>query len=99
MPSELKAAEHSKQEQKAEAEYQKIVNGIRDLITKHGPMFKRRIADKYGGPNNVLKASNKKVRDAITRAVEEGDLIGRTRMDRQGEVIEVPQPHLVDECA
>jgi len=89
-PRELKPIKQAKQHQRAQVEYAELVRRIADLIERKGPMPKRRIEDDYGGTTNVLKAGQRKVRDTITRALDEGDLVVQATEDRR-EVIGVPE--------
>ncbi|PAU81047.1 hypothetical protein CK501_05650 [Halovibrio salipaludis] len=82
VPSELQPAKEQKKDKKADAEYQRILAGIVSLVRKHGPMSRKKIEQDYGGQSNILKAGEKSVRNAMTRAVEQGDLILIQRFDR-----------------
>lgn len=77
VPAELKPTKATNRERKADAEYHELMRRIAKLIEDKGPMPKRRIADDWGGTTNTLKAGQKKVRDTIQRAIEEGHLVNR----------------------
>lgn len=96
--SDLKPEKEAKGARKSEVEYQELVRRISELIEKKGPMAKRRIEDEYGGSTNILKAGQKKVRNTITRAIEEGLLVRMKRFDGQ-ENIGVPEINQTERAA
>ena len=96
--SDLKPEKEEKRARKSEVEYQELVRRISELIEKKGPMAKRRIEDEYGGSTNILKAGQKKVRNTITRAIEEGLLVRMKRFDGQ-ENIGVPEINQTERAA
>ncbi|WP_077243490.1 AAA family ATPase [Thioalkalivibrio halophilus] len=89
VPAELKPTKATTRERKADAEYHELMRRIAKLIDEKGPMPKRRIADDWGGTTNTLKAGQKKVRDTIQRAIEEGHLV--TRVEDSKELVGLPE--------
>lgn len=89
VPAELKPTKATNRERKADAEYHELMRRIAKLIDDKGPMPKRRIADDWGGTTNTLKAGQKKVRDTIQRAIEEGHLV--TRVEDGANLVGLPE--------
>lgn len=89
----LKPQKLANKERKADAEYQEVVRRITKLLQDKGAMPKRRIEDEWGGTTNVLKAGQKRVRDTIHRALDEGHLVVQTTHEGK-EVIGVPDTWL-----
>lgn len=94
IPSEMRPAKTEAKERKADAEYGELVRRIIDLLKRKGAMPKRRIEDDYGGTTNILKAGQKKVRDTIHRALDEGHLVTTTDPESKTDCIGVPQGNL-----
>ena len=91
VPVELQEQADEMKQKRSDVEYGELVRRIRDLIARHGPMSKRRIEDHYGGTTNVLKAGQRKVRDTITRALDEGALVTRTCPESRADLIADPK--------
>ena len=94
VPTELKESKTEEKERKADQEHRDIVRRVIELIENKGPMARRRIEDNYGGTTGVLKASQRKVRGSIIRAIEEGHLITTTDPETRADLVTLPAGNL-----
>ena len=90
-PTRLYSEKEDKHQQKRDARYQSILDGVVGLIRRHGPMTAYHIRREYGGSTGVLSADDKSVRAALKRAVEEQALIEVGEPGRRGRVLELPK--------
>lgn len=80
-------SDHVSREERAQEEYSSLLTRIRALLEEKGPLAVRDIEGLYAGLNRRLKASDKSVRKAIRRALDEGDLI--EKVDGRRKLVDV----------
>ena len=77
--------------QRADAEYKETLARIVKLLHDKGPLPKRKISDTHGGTEGYLGVGQKRVRQAVERALKLGDLRTVPGQDRQ-RVVALPLP-------